>query len=396
MHDAKCNGTGIKLMNMKTLKFISSDPKEKEFGNAVRENVNAYFKDKGISTKGNAAMFIKAMILLSLYIAPFVILLTVQLSEWPALLLVILMGVGEAGVGMSVMHDAAHGALSGKQWVNNLFASTMYLLGSNTLNWKIQHNILHHTYTNIYGYDQDIETKAVIRLCDHSPLKKIHKYQFVYAFFFYGLMTLSKLVTDFSQLIEFNKTGMTKQQNLNPRVEIFKLIVTKVIYILVIIGLPLLLTDFRWWQVLIGFSVLHITAGMIMSTVFQMAHVVEGTEQPVPDHNGVIKNEWAVHELYATSDFAKDNVLLNWYVGGLNFQIEHHLFPKICHIHYRKIATIVEATAKEFGHHYNLKPTLVDAFISHVRRLKELGRPRVAQPDRVRIEQQILHNETRS
>lgn len=368
---------------MKTLKFIGSDPKEKQFGIAVRENVNAYFKDHRISTKGNAAMFIKTIILLSLYIAPFVTLLTIQMDKWTALLLVVIMGIGEAGIGMSVMHDAAHGALSGKQWVNTLFASTMYLLGSNTINWKIQHNILHHTYTNIYGYDQDIETKAVIRLCDHSPLKKIHKFQFVYAFFFYGLMTLSKLVTDFSQLMEFNKAGITQQQNSKPGKEMLKLIIAKVIYILVIIFLPLLFTEFKWWQVLLGFSILHITAGMIMSTIFQMAHVVEGTEQPVPDRNGVIQNEWAVHELRATSDFARNNLFLNWYVGGLNFQIEHHLFPKICHIHYRKIASIVEATANEFGYHYNQKSSLIDAFISHVRRLKELGRPPVAQKAQV-------------
>lgn len=369
-----CTWENYNHADMKTLKFISNDPNEKQFGIAVRENVNRYFKDKGLSTKGNTAMLLKAIVMLLLYIAPFIVLITVQPGTWSALLLVVLMGIGEAGIGMSVMHDAAHGAFSGKQWVNKLFASTMYLLGSNTLNWKIQHNILHHTYTNIYGFDRDIETKAVIRLCDHSPLKKFHQYQFIYAFLFYGLMTLSKLVTDFGQLIEFNKIGITREQNANPRREMLKLITTKAIYVLVVIGLPLLLTAYTWWQVLLGFSILHITAGMIMSTVFQMAHVVEGTEQPVPDRNGVIKNEWAVHELRATSDFARNNLLLNWYAGGLNFQIEHHLFPKVCHIHYREIAPIVEATARKFGYHYNLKTSLADAFISHVRRLKELGK----------------------
>jgi linoleoyl-CoA desaturase len=359
---------------MKTLKFISNDPKQKQFGIAVRENVNAYFKHRSLSTKGNAAMILKSATMLALYIAPFIVLLTVSMDVRTALLLVILMGFGEAGIGMSVMHDAAHGALSGKQWINTLFASTMYLMGSNTINWKIQHNILHHTYTNIYGYDQDIETKAVVRLCEHSPLKKFHRFQFIYAFFFYGLMTLSKLVSDFNQLIEFNKIGLTSQQNSKPGTEMLKLITAKVVYVLVIIGLPLLFTDFKWWQVLLGFSILHVTAGMIMSTIFQMAHVVEGTDQPVPDSFGVIKNEWAVHELHATADFARNNLFLNWYVGGLNFQIEHHLFPKICHIHYRNIAPIVEATAREFGYAYNLKSSLFDAFISHVRKLRALGR----------------------
>ncbi len=157
---------------MKKIKFISDDPSQKEFKNAVRKNVNNYFTEREISIKGNTAMFIKAIVMLSIYIAPFVLLITVPTNTLTALLLVVLMGIGEAGVGMSVMHDGAHGAFSRKEWVNNLFASTMYILGSNIFNWKIQHNILHHTFTNIYGFDQDIETKAVIRLSTHAPLKK--------------------------------------------------------------------------------------------------------------------------------------------------------------------------------------------------------------------------------
>lgn len=358
---------------MKRVKFISDDPRQKEFASAVRINVNNYFKEKGISMKGNVIMFMKAIIMLSIYIVPFIVILSTPMKLWQALLLVIVMGIGAAGIGMSVMHDAAHGAFSNKQWVNSLLASTMYLLGSNIYNWKIQHNILHHTFTNIYGFDQDIESKAVIRLCSYAPLKKFHRFQYIYAFFLYGLMTLSKLVTDFRQLLEFNREGITTEQGRKPKLEILKLITIKVVYFSVIVGLPILLTDFTWWQILIGFGILHIVAGMIMSTVFQMAHVVEGTEQPLPDEKGVIKNTWAVHELQTTSDFARDNLFLNWYIGGLNFQIEHHLFTNICHIHYRKIAPIVEQTAHAYGITYNLKPSFMNALASHIRRLKVLG-----------------------
>lgn len=360
---------------MKTIRFVSDDPAQRQFGIAVRKNVNAYFKEKGISTKGDIRMVIKAVIMLTIYITPFVILLTVPVNIIVAAALVILMGIGEAGIGMSVMHDAGHGAFSEKKWVNSLFSSTMFLLGSNTFNWKVQHNVLHHTFTNIYGYDQDIETKATLRLCEHAPLKKMHRFQFIYAYFFYGLMTFSKLFTDISQLIAFNRQGITEEQGRKPNVEILKLIAVKIIYFFLIIGLPVLITDFKWWQVLAGFCILHVTAGIIMSTVFQMAHVVEGTKQPLPDNNSVIHNEWAVHELLTTSDFARNSHFLNWYVGGLNFQIEHHLFPNTCHIHYREIAPIVEKTANEFGFVYNLKPGFLAAFISHARRLKSLGRP---------------------
>ncbi|TAL60149.1 MAG: acyl-CoA desaturase, partial [Bacteroidetes bacterium] len=290
---------------MRELKFINNDALQKEFGSAVRKNVNAYFREKSISTKGDYTMYIKAFILLSVYIVPFVIILTVPISIWPALILVLIMGIGEAGVGMSVMHDGAHGAFSQKSWVNNLFASTMYLLGSNTFNWQIQHNRWHHTFTNIYGFDTDIDTKGAVRLSQHAPLKKYHRFQFIFAFPFYGLLTLSKMIMDFGQLRKIEKSGI-----MLPRLEMIKLAITKIMYLFVIIGLPLLLTDFSWYQVLTGFAILHVTAGMIMSTVFQMAHVVEGALQASPNAEGVIEKEWAVYQLYATSDFARDNAFL--------------------------------------------------------------------------------------
>jgi linoleoyl-CoA desaturase len=362
---------------MKTIKFISHDEHQKQFATALRKNVNDYFKERGISTKGNVAMVVQTIVMLSLYIIPLVLVLTMPMSAWSAVLMAILIGVGMAGIGMCVMHDAVHGSYSSKEWVNKLIGGTMYLLGSNVFNWKIQHNVLHHTYTNIEGYDQDISTRGPLRLSEHAPLHKIHRYQYVHAFFFYGLMTLSKLTKEFSQLIEFNKEGITQQHHVNPTLELIKMTVIKLVYLFVFIGLPILFTPFSWWQVLVGFFIMHWTAGCILSTVFQMAHVVEGTAQPLPNAEGIIEADWTVHELRTTSDFARNNHFLNWVVGGLNFQIEHHLFPNICHVHYQKIAPIVERTAKEFGFVYNLKPSFGNALVSHIRRLKELGRPTV-------------------
>jgi linoleoyl-CoA desaturase len=212
-----------------------------------------------------------------------------------------------------------------------------------------------------------------IRLSQNAPLRKIHRYQHIHAFFFYGLLTVSKLIKDFTQLSEFNKADITRKYHINPSFEYMKMIFFKTIYLCVFIGLPLLFTQYDWLRILVGFFIMHWTAGYILSITFQMAHVAEIAEQPLPNADGIIESEWAVHQLRTTSDFARNNLLLNWYIGGLNFQIEHHLFPNICHIHYRKIAPIVEKTAKEFGFNYNLKPTLINAFNSHFRRLKELG-----------------------
>jgi linoleoyl-CoA desaturase len=358
---------------MQTIKFVKTGEEEHEFATAIRKNVNRYFTENGISTKGNLTLVLQSIVMISLYVIPFILILTIPMSGWIALLMTIIMGIGVAGTGMCVMHDAVHGSFSKKQWVNKLFGGTLYLLGSNVFNWKMQHNVFHHAFTNIDGIDEDIDSKGPIRLSENAPLKRFHKYQYIHAFFFYGLLTISKMVKDFTQLAMYNREGITKKHGVDPGREYLRMVIVKVLYLVVIIGAPLLLTNFVWWQVLLGFFVMHWVAGCILSTVFQMAHVVEGTEQPMPDKGGVIHHDWAVHELRTTSDFARNNLFLNWYVGGLNFQIEHHLFPNISHVHYIKIAPIVEQTAKEYGIEYNLKPTFGNALRSHIIRLKELG-----------------------
>ncbi|HTL82893.1 MAG TPA: acyl-CoA desaturase [Bacteroidia bacterium] len=365
---------------MKTIRFIDKD--RVQFAATLRKKVNDYFREKKLSPKGNGSMIFKAAIMLGMYLIPFAAILIFAMSPWLMMVLSVVIGIGMAGIGMAVMHDGAHGSFSTKGWLNKLFGNTMYLIGGNLFNWKMQHNIFHHTFTNINGYDEDIRSRVVIRMSQEEPLRKIHRFQHVYAFFLYGLMTLSKLVGDFFQLSEYNKTGVTKEQNANPRMEYWKLIASKALYLFVTLGLPLLLTSFAWWQVLIGFFIMHFTAAIIMSFVFQMAHVVEGVDQPVPE-NGIIEKEWGVHELMTTSNFSRKNRLLGWFIGGLNFQIEHHLFPNICHVHYRKIAPIVKETAEEFGLPYHEKKTFFHALVSHLRILRELGRKRKLVPVKV-------------
>ena len=364
---------------MESVKFVRQNIKEREFAHEVRKRVRAYFKDNNKSIYGNFNMYLKSVVILGVYLVPFIILLTRPISAWTALLFAVIMGIGEAGVGMSIMHDGVHHAYSSKKWVNDLASSTMFLLGSNIFNWRIQHNIQHHTFTNIFNYDPDISNLKIIRLCQYGPLKKYHRYQHFYAFPLYGLMTFTRLFGEIGVLLEYNRKGITLEQNVNPTWQLVKLITIKIAYFVTIIGLPLYFTDFTFWQILIGFIVLHVTAGMIMSTVFQMAHVVEGTDQVLADKDQQIKNDWLVHQLHTTSDFGRKNGLFSWYIGGLDFQIEHHIFQNICHVHYPAIAGIIKTTAEEYGFTYNLKPNVLSALASHYRRLKELGN--VRKPD---------------
>lgn len=356
---------------MKSIRFTSKEANEKAFVAALKKNVNNYFKQSGLSIKANWAMAAKSVILISTYILPFIFILTIPMNAWLGLLCAVIMGVGIAGVGMGVMHDACHGAYSRKQWVNEVLAGSLYLLGSNVLNWKIQHNVLHHTYTNVEGLDEDIEHKGPIRLSENSKITGIHKFQHYYALFFYGLMTLAMLTNDFTRLRKYSKMGLLKTQGKDLKNEFVKMFFRKIAYLSVIIGLPLWLSPFSVWQILFGFFIMHWVASIILSFVFQMAHVVEGAIQENGDHD--IETDWHVHQLKTTSDFARNNHLLSWYVGGLNFQIEHHLFPGVCHIHYRKLALIVERTAEAYNIPYNLKPTFRAALKSHIQRLKELG-----------------------
>jgi len=344
----------------------------------LQERVNQYFKSANKNKEGGYSIVAKSTVLLSIFVLPYIFVLTFSPQGFVAIPLLILMGMALAGVGMSVMHDALHGAFSSKKWVNNLFGSTIYLLGGNAINWKIQHNVLHHTYPNVYNVDEDVSTKGfVVRLSPQSPHRKIHTFQYLYTLPLYGLMSLSFMVKDFRQLYRYNKIGETAKQGKKPTWEMIKLILTKATYLTLVIGLPYLITSYSILQILAGFLIVHLVAGLITSVVFQLAHVVEHVEHPVVDESGNIENSWAVHQLMTTSNFAPKSKFTHWFTGGLNHQVEHHLFPHISHIHYSRISGIVKKTALEFGLPYNCEPTFWSALRSHLRTLTALGGKKV-------------------
>ena len=227
---------------MKTVRFINKD--RTQFASALKKNVNDYFKEAGISQKANQHMVVKSLLLLSMLIVPFILVLTLPANVWLIVLLSLIMGIGTAGIGMSVMHDAAHGSYSNNTLLNGFMAGTIYLLGGNLLTWKIQHNFLHHTYTNIEGMDEDIQSKGVFRFSRHSEVKKIHRFQHIYALFFYSLMTITKLPRDFFQLNVYNKSGITLQQKVKPTIEYIIMAATKGFYLFLLIGLPILFTEY--------------------------------------------------------------------------------------------------------------------------------------------------------
>jgi linoleoyl-CoA desaturase len=292
----------------------------------------------------------------------------------PLLIAVIVMSLGLGGIGLSVMHDANHGAYSNKNWVNIVIGYSLNMIGANAFNWKMQHNVLHHSYTNVHEEDEDISPRGVLRLSPHSDWRKVHRYQFIYAWFLYGLMTIVWLFfKDFVRIVRYQKNGLAKKHQANMTQEWIILIISKLFYISYIFVIPMIFTSLVWWQIILGVVMMHYIAGFILAIIFQPAHVIEGTEYPLPDDNNMLENNWAVHQLLTTTNFGNNSRWFSWYVGGLNFQIEHHLFPNICHVHYSKIASIVRETANEFGLPYKSARTFIGALAAHTRLLKQLG-----------------------
>jgi len=344
-----------------------------DFFNTLKKRVNLYFDEAQISKHANFTMVLKTIVLLVAYIGSFVLLITFKPVFWWALLIWVFMGLAKAGIGMCIMHDANHGAYSANKIINQFLGWSLHLAGGAVHNWKLQHNILHHTYTNISDMDDDIDAKVVLRLSPHSLFKKFHTLQYVYALFVYGLTTLYWVLgKDFIQMYKYTKNGVNPKNKSQNRILLVKIAVIKLAYLGIIIGLPIAV-GMAIWQVILGFLLMHFTAGIVLTVVFQLAHSVEGTSHPLPTTDGFIENNWAIHQMNTTVNFAHNNKLLSWYVGGLNFQIEHHLFPKICHVHYPQISKIVKRTAKEFNIPYLENKTFFKAVVSHFKLLRKFG-----------------------
>lgn len=352
-----------------------------EFFETVRKKVQDYFKTKNISRYGNYKMVIKSIVMVLLYFVPYIFLVSGILANvWIVWGAWIIMGFGMAGIGLSIMHDANHGSYSKNNTVNKILGYLINFVGGSVTNWKIQHNVLHHSYTNIEGHDEDITSIGLLRFSPNQKHLKVHRYQHIYAWFFYSLMTFFWFAyKDIPQLMRYKKDGRLDSTNRKYEWLMAELIGFKVFYALYVIVIPLVLLDIPWWATLVGFMLMQATCGLLLTTIFQLAHIMPTSHFPMPDTKGNIENSWAIHQLYTTTNFSPRSTFFSWYIGGLNYQIEHHLFPNICHIHYKQISNIVKKTAHEFGMPYNTQPNFIRAIISHIQMLKILGRSRILQ-----------------
>lgn len=341
------------------------------FNTNLKRRVDEYFRQNNLQKNGDWRLFSKVPIIFLATIASYFYLVFVADSLLGAVCSGFILAQSLALVGMDIMHDGVHESASSSRWVNRVLGFTIDLVGGSSYMWRQKHNILHHTYTNINGIDDDLETSGLLRLSPHQSWKPWHRFQAWYALPVYSLLTLSwVLYNDFSKYFSA-RIGATEVHRPNVSGSLF-FFGTKILFVAVAIVVPLMYHP--WTHVLVGFLGVQLVLGLTLSVVFQLAHTVKGNEFPEPDQEtGKIETEWAVHQVNTTADFSPGSRFLTWYLGGLNFQVEHHLFPRISHIHYPQIAGIVRDACREAGLEYRCFPTLWAALSAHFRHLSEMG-----------------------
>jgi len=356
---------------MSNISKVSFNNKNSPFFDALRSKVDNYFKSNNIKQTGNYKLFIKTGILLSLITATYIVLVFFTPPVWISISLCCLFGLNLAAIGFNVMHDGAHGSFSSKRFVNEAMAYSLNLMGGNSFLWKAKHNLNHHSFTNIHGMDDDIDIEPWIRV--HKEHKKywFHRFQHIYWVILYGVTYLLWVyVKDFDKYFKGKvaNTPIRKMSN----TEHFVFWFSKAVNVALFIVLPIIFVGF--WETVIGYSVIAFVTGFVIAIVFQLAHIMEDTKFPMPDDNtNKIEEEWAIHQVKTTANFSTRSRIISWYTGGLNFQVEHHLFPKVSHIHYPQISKFVRETCEQFNVRYIEYPTLLSAVRSHVMFLKQSG-----------------------
>jgi linoleoyl-CoA desaturase len=343
------------------------------FFNALRIKVEAYFKQNEIKQTGDYRLYSKTIILFSTLLFFYITLVFfTPENNWLSILICCLMGVNVAAIGFNVMHDGAHGSYSRKKWVNESMGYVLNLLGGNVELWKQKHNNNHHSFTNIEGMDDDIDLKPLMRV--HSTQKKywMHRFQHIYGLVLYGFTYLSWIyLNDFKKYFTGKIAEFTNAKKMSLK-DHFNVWGSKVLYVLIFLVLPIIMVG--WAKTLVGYAVMAFVTGLMIAIVFQLAHVVEDAHfiEATPAITNV-EAEWAVHQINTTSNFATKSRVLNWLLGGLNFQVEHHLFPRISHVHYPQLNKLVKETCDEFKVAYREYPTMWSAFKSHLVHLKKMG-----------------------
>lgn len=314
-------------------------------------------------------MRLKTFVIFGWLISSYVFMLLFASTWWQVAIGAVSMGFAMAGIGFNVQHDGSHGAYAAKGPANGLAAASLDFIGASSYVWAWKHNVFHHSNPNRVELDADIDIQPFCRLAPDQAQHPWQRFQHIYIWFLYSLLAMKWLFDDFRDIANGTIGG---QHFPRPRGwKLAQFIAGKAFFIGWSMVLPMMLHPVA--NVAAAWITASVSISLVMAMVFQMAHVVElASFAPRGD---AATMRWAEHQVAATADFAQGNALVTWYTGGLNYQLEHHLFPKICHMHLPALAPIVKATCEEFGVPYRTYPTVTAALVSHVRWLRTMGRP---------------------
>jgi linoleoyl-CoA desaturase len=344
-----------------------------DFSRELEARVDQYFDSTGRSRRDVPRMYLKTAVMMVWLCVSYLLLMFVVTTTWQAVALAIALGMAMAGVGFNVQHDGGHGGYSSRPWVNKMMALSLDLLGGTAYFWHYKHNIAHHTHPNVEGHDDDINLGVLGRVSPYQKWRPYHQFQFIYLWAIYSLLALEWQTTgEFRNLLSKRMIGSTRVPFPRGREQVI-FWVGKVTFFGLAFVLPLLMHPIG--HVIGVYAIAASTLGLVLATVFQLAHCSDEAQfRGVGPESTSVARPWAEHQVETAVDFGRPNRLLGWYLGGLNFQIEHHLFPKICHVHYRALAPIVEDVCRSNGVRYFAFPTARAAFRSHVRWLRVMGR----------------------
>ena len=347
-----------------------------EFQSELRRRVADFFRATGRAERDSPRIYIKAAFILTSFALCYALLVFAADAWWQAVPLAMLGGLATAGVGFNIMHDGGHGAFSRHAIINKITAMTLDLIGGSSYLWHWKHGIFHHTYVNITGHDMDVDASPFARLTPHQRRLPFQRWQHWYIWPLYGAMAVKwHLFDDFHDVLAGRIGTHPVPRPAGKDLLIF--LAGKSVFLTLAFGIPLLLH--AWWVVLVYYLILTMTLGFTLSLVFQLAHTVESASFPEPPLDSArVASAWAVHQVESTVDFVRGNHVLSWLLGGLNFQIEHHLFPRVSHVHYPALSAIVEQTCREFGVAYHEHKSLWAGIVSHTRWLRRMGMPDAA------------------
>jgi len=339
------------------------------FPKVLRSRLDGFFADRNISPKADRTMRVKIAAGLAVLAGSWIALYALNPGSWKFVALYLLGGLAQTFLLLNIAHDSNHNAISSRSLVNKTLNYVFDLCGISSYMWRILHHRGHHSCINLHGEDDALSGRGIFRFTPYESRLPWHRFQHIYALFVYALFSLDYVFFRDFQCFFFS-THEYLRRTKHARREYAILFAGKGFYLAYMLVFPVVVLGKSPLLVAGAFLLVNLVVGLTVTLVFQSTHTIDSTY--FPSDRGEFDN--GVYHIFATTaDYATENPLVGWLVGGLNHHVVHHLCPFVCHTHYAPLTRIVKQTAEEFGVSYRQNPTMTGAILHHLILLKQLG-----------------------